>query len=64
MVRCTRDDGGADILKDIRSYAAEVERRQPAVNIGTLCGHNLRAMVIGYEPKAATNDQINQMQPS
>lgn len=61
--RRTRDDGGADILwKDIRSYAAEVERRQPAVNIGTLCGHNtLRAMVIGYEPKAATNDQINQM---
>ncbi|HQL86715.1 MAG TPA: amidohydrolase family protein, partial [Lentisphaeria bacterium] len=61
--RRLRDDGSSDVLwKDVRSYAAEVERRQPAVNIGTLCGHNtLRAMVIGYDKKAPTNDQLNQM---
>lgn len=61
--RRPRDDGGVDILwKDVRSYAAEVERRQPAVNIGTLCGHNtLRATVVGYDRVAATTDQINQM---
>ncbi len=61
--RRQRDDGGDDILwKDVSSYAAEVERRQPAVNIATLCGHNtLRAMAIGYDKKAPSNDQLNQM---
>jgi N-acyl-D-aspartate/D-glutamate deacylase len=61
--RRTHDDGSREtIWSDVRSYAAEVERRQPAVNIGTLCGHNtLRAMVVGHDPKPATPDQIRQM---
>ncbi len=45
-------------------YLREVERRQPAVNIFPLVGHNtLRAAVIGYDtPRPATTSELAAMQ--
>ncbi len=43
-------------------YAAELNRREPAINIASLCGHNtLRANISGYENKALTVPELNRM---
>ena len=47
---------------DIESYAHELNLRQPAVNIVALAGHNtIRSMVMGYENREPTRDEMNQM---
>lgn len=48
--------------KDINGYAAEVNRRKPAMNIASLCGHNtLRASVAGYGNVSLSGRQIDEM---
>ena len=47
---------------DLNGYAAELERRGPAVNIASLCGHNtLRANIAGYEAKALSEAERGRM---
>ncbi len=47
---------------DLASYEKELNRRQPAVNIASLCGHStLRATVVGYENRKATTEEIRRM---
>ncbi|MBP5641123.1 MAG: amidohydrolase family protein [Victivallales bacterium] len=47
---------------DMAGYAAAVEKAMPAVNITTLVGHNsVRERVMGYENRAATEDEMRQM---
>lgn len=46
----------------LSEYAAEINRRQPAVNLMALCGHNtLRAAAAGYEQKLLSAMQQAQM---
>jgi len=48
---------------DLNGYKQELQRRQPAINIATLCGHNsLRASTLGYENVAPTSEQLHKMQ--
>lgn len=47
---------------DVDAYAAAVARCRPAVNIGTLCGHNtIRSHVKGFEDKPLTTDELDRM---
>ncbi len=47
---------------DLNGYAAELERRKPAVNIASLCGHNtLRANIGGYDAKALSGAERGRM---
>jgi N-acyl-D-amino-acid deacylase len=42
---------------NIREYAAEISKVQPAVNIGSFCGHNtLRASTASYKPEIFSPD--------
>ncbi len=44
------------------SYARQVEKAEPAVNIAALCGHNsLRVTVMGYDERKASKAEIDQM---
>lgn len=46
----------------LTGYLKELERREPAINIFTLCGHNtLRAAVNGYERKELDSKQMDEM---
>lgn len=48
---------------DLASYAVALKRREPAVNIATLCGHNtLRQMVMKSEDRPPTPDELRRMQ--
>ena len=48
--------------KDLASYATELNRRHPAVNIAVLCGHNtLRQSVMGSEDRAPTAAELRRM---
>lgn len=48
---------------DVGSYLAHLERTQPAMNMGVLVGFgNLRIGTMGYEARAATKDEVAQMQ--
>ena len=52
---------GLDVLVEVHN-AAELERRGPAVNIASLCGHNtLRANIAGYEAKALSEAERGRM---
>lgn len=43
-------------------YATEVNRREPAINIASLCGHNtLRANISGYDGRTLTAAELNRM---
>ena len=47
---------------DLDGYAAELERRSPAMNVASLCGHNtLRACVCGYTDTPCGEAQISAM---
>jgi len=54
---------GVDITwSTLNEYSAELNKRQPAINIATLCGHNsLRAATIGYENPTISTEYLNQM---
>lgn len=48
---------------DLATYAVALKRREPAVNIVTLCGHNtLRQMVMKNEDRPPTADELHRMQ--
>jgi N-acyl-D-amino-acid deacylase len=48
---------------DVNAYGEAVNRVRPAINIGTLCGHNtLRSRVKGYEDKPLTRSELQRMQ--
>ncbi len=48
---------------DLASYAEELNRRQPVLNIAALCGHStLRSMAMGFENRRATDSEISRMQ--
>lgn len=48
---------------DLAGYHAELARRRPAINAGSLCGHNtLRAFALGYGDRAAAPDDLAVMQ--
>lgn len=47
---------------DFTEYAATVNRHEPAINLGWLCGHNtLRAAVRGYGPGESTPAEVATM---
>jgi N-acyl-D-amino-acid deacylase len=47
---------------DFNGYAAELERRAPAINLVSLCGHNtLRACVCGYKDVPCGETQLHAM---
>ncbi len=47
---------------DLASYGAELNRRQPVLNIAAMCGHSdLRAAVMGFEERRATDAEIDRM---
>ncbi len=48
--------------KDLNSYAAELERRKPAIHLASLCGHNtLRANICGYRNRNLTDSGLAEM---
>lgn len=57
--------GGADTITwgDLASYAVELNRREPAINIMALCGHNtVRTTVMGDADRAPTAAELRRMQ--
>lgn len=49
--------------KSLAGYLTELRRRNPAVNIFSLCGHNtLRAALAGYEDQKLSANQLVKMQ--
>ena len=47
---------------DLDGYAEELDKRQPATNIASLCGHNsLRGSVLGYKDKEITSQNFAEM---
>lgn len=57
--------GGAEVItwNDLASYAVELNRRQPAINIMALCGHNtIRSTVMGQADRAPTAAELRRMQ--
>ncbi|KJR43783.1 N-acyl-D-aspartate/D-glutamate deacylase [Candidatus Magnetoovum chiemensis] len=47
---------------DIAGFKTALSERKPAINFATLTGHgNLRASVIGYENKKASNNDLDKM---
>lgn len=46
----------------LNEYAAEFERRTPAINVASLCGHNtLRASIAGYEKQRLDEHEQQEM---
>jgi N-acyl-D-amino-acid deacylase len=47
---------------DMGGYLRALERRQPAINVGTFVGHNaVRVAVLGFEQRAARPDEVAAM---
>jgi N-acyl-D-amino-acid deacylase len=54
--------GGGDGWSDLAGYFAAVEGRRPAVNAVALVGHNqLRAQIVGTEPRAPSEAELGAM---
>ncbi len=48
---------------DVGGYLSRLEACRPAINVGTLVGHNaVRVAVLGFEQRAAQPDEVAQMQ--
>ncbi len=48
--------------RDVDGYLRALEARRPAINVGTLIGHNaVRVAVLGFEQRAARPDEIRAM---
>lgn len=56
-------NAGFDITwRQMGEYLDRLEQRRIAVNVGSLAGHNaIRVAVIGYEPRLATPEELEQM---
>ncbi len=50
------------VWNTLGDYAAELNRRGPAINIASLCGHNtLRANISGYGERILSSTELNRM---
>ena len=50
------------VWSTLDDYAAELNRRGPAINIASLCGHNtLRANISGYGERILSSTELNRM---
>ena len=50
---------------DLKGYFIELMRREPSINIATLCGHNtLRSSILGYKDTSISENELQLMKES